>query len=97
MDNAQKLWTLREKYKKLEQNYFTLEKSGSRKYEEFEDLVKKKEKEQITLEIMTNIYENHLIKDLNLFELRNLETKILRSIDSIKDRKQRCIRHRLTV
>ena len=43
MDNVQKLWAVKEQYKQLEKKYFEMESSGSKRCEEFEELLHKKE------------------------------------------------------
>jgi hypothetical protein len=90
MDNIQKLWMLKEKYKELEKSYFTLENSRAKKYEELELLLKKKEEEKASLEGLANVYENHSIQDFDYFKLKHLEMKILKSLDSVREKKQKC-------
>jgi hypothetical protein len=89
MDNNQLLSYLKEKYETLEQNYFKSENSRRKKYEEFDEILKKKEEEKKDLENITEIYEDHNIKKLDYFKLKNLESKIFKSLELIKERKQK--------
>lgn len=88
MDNIQTLHYMKEQYKNLENNYFNLENSRVKKYEEFEEILRKKEEEKKHLESINQIYENHQIEDLDYFKLKSLESKLLKSLGNIKERKQ---------
>lgn len=89
MDSIQRLWSLKEKYRDLEAKYFQLENSGSKKSEEFEELLKKKEKEEMLLNKMKAIYIDHSLKEIDYFDLKNLDAKLLRTIELIQSRKQK--------
>lgn len=89
MDNIQKLWLMKEKYKELEKRYFQLEYTGSKRCEEFEDFLHKKETDLNTLQKMKSIYLDQNISDLDYYKLKNLEAKILLSLDYIQKEKQK--------
>ena len=79
---------MQERYKQLETNYFNLENSRAKKYEELEEILKKKEEEKKHLMKINNLYENFDLHNMDYFKLKGLESKILKSLESIKDRKQ---------
>ena len=87
LDNIQKLFLIKEKYKELENKYFELENSGSRKCEEFEDLLHKKEDELNNLKKLKSTYIDHKLNHLDYYQLKNLESKILLSLSLIKNEK----------
>jgi hypothetical protein len=89
LDNIQKLCLIKEKYKDLENKYFDLEKSGSRKCEEFEELLKKKESELNNLKKLKSIYIDHKLNNLDYYSLKNLEGKIFKSLSLIESEKER--------
>jgi len=79
---------MQEKYSLLEKSYFNLENSRAEKYQELEEILKKKEEEKKHLESIHNVYEKFDLKNSDLFKLRGLETKIIKSLEVIKERKQ---------
>lgn len=89
LDNTQKLVSLKERYNELEKKYFHLVNSGSKRCKDFEELLRKKENEQKNLQKMKSIYLDKNIKDLDYFSLKDLEAKIMRSLDSIQAAKQK--------
>ena len=89
LDNIQKLCLIKEKYKELENKYFELENSGSRKCEEFEDLLHKKESELNNLKKLKSTYIDHKLNHLDYYQLKSLESKILLSLSLIKNEKDK--------
>ena len=89
MDNVQKLWAVKEQYKQLEKKYFEMESSGSKRCEEFEELLHKKENDLNLLKQQKNIYIEQNINNLDYYKLKNLEAKILHSLDYIQQEKQK--------
>ena len=87
LNNRQKLIELKSKYDSLEQKYFQLEDSETKKCEEYNDLLHKKENELKTLKKYNDLYSLHNIKNLDYSELKNLEAKITNLLDNIKKAK----------
>jgi hypothetical protein len=79
---------MQEKYNLLEKSYFNLENSRAEKYQELEEILKKKEEEKKHLESIHNVYEKFDLNNSDLFKLRGLETKIFKSLEAIRERKQ---------
>jgi hypothetical protein len=81
---------LKDKFKNLEENYFKLEKMRAKKYEELEQLLRQKEEEKSVLIKISNIYTKQEIEDLDYYKLKEYESKILKSLKAIKERKTKC-------
>jgi hypothetical protein len=79
---------MKQKYNLLEKSYFNLENSRAEKYQELDEILEKKEEEKKHLESIHNVYENFNLQNSDLFKLRGLETKILKSLEAIRERKQ---------
>lgn len=67
-----------------------MESLRQNKHEELEKILKQKEIEKTDLENMTNVYERHAIDELEYSTLKELEEKIMKSLDVIKIRKEKC-------
>ena len=84
LDNIQKLQLLKEKYKNLEKTYFNCELKGTKKCEEYNDLLLKKQNYLNKYEKLYLIYNKHQINDLDYYELKNLESKIISTLNNFK-------------
>ena len=84
LDNIQKLKLLKEKYKNLEKTYFDFELKGTKKCEEYNDLLLKKQNYLNKYEKLYLIYNKHQINDLDYYELKNLEAKIISTLNNFK-------------
>ena len=84
LDNIQKLQLLKEKYKNLEKKYFNCELKGTKKCEEYNDLLLKKQNYLNKYEKLYLIYNKHQINDLDYYELKNLESKIISTLNNFK-------------
>ena len=84
LDNIQKLKLLKEKYKNLEKKYFNCELKGTKKCEEYNDLLLKKQNYLNKYEKLYLIYNKHQINDLDYYELKNLEAKIISTLNNFK-------------
>ena len=84
LDNIQKLQLLKEKYKNLEKTYFDCELKGKKKCEEYNDLLLKKQNYLNKYEKLYLIYNKHQINDLDYYELKNLESKIISTLNNFK-------------
>ena len=93
LNNRQKLIELKTKYESLEKKYFDLEKSESDKCEEYNDLLNKKKNELETLKKYNNIYSLHNINDLNYYELKELDSKLVKILKAIKNQKLNKLRN----
>lgn len=84
LDNIQKLQLLKEKYKNLEKKYFNCELKGTKKCEEYNDLLLKKQNYLNKYEKLYLIYNKYQINDLDYYELKNLEAKIISTLNNFK-------------
>ena len=87
LNNRQKLIELKDKYDLLQKKYFNLENEESHKCEEYNDLLHKKKNELETLRKYNNIYIMHNINDLNYYELKELDSKLVKLLKGIKNEK----------
>ena len=84
LDNIQKLKLLKEKYKNFEKKYFDCELNGKKKCEEYNELLLNKKNILNKYEKLYDIYNKHQINNLNYYQLKNLEAKIMSILNNYK-------------
>ncbi len=71
----------------MEDNYFDLENRNNKRILDLEIINKEKSEEKEYIDCIYNVYENHNIESYGIHSLRQLEKKVLKSLNQIREKK----------